>query len=273
MRDAQRGGLPGHARRSRRASRPPRVDRLALAREPELHLHGRLRARPDEPRHLVERGARAVGARGRAARSRRRRPRARRARRRGLLLGLRLEVRRLRHQAAHRAARGRRGARPRGRGHRGRRHARPLLAGLHRRLGVRAGLVHGAGRRHDQGNGPRRGRRHAPRASSSTASGRRARSTTSAATPTARPRSSSSRGCARTRPAGSAGRAGPPHRDDRHDRHLRRPSHHLRHERRRGPPRLAGPVRGEPRGALRRRGPPLHDRAGEHVGLRTRARP
>ena len=53
-------------------------------------------------------------------------------------------------------------ARPRGRGHRHRRHARALRAGLHRRLGLRARLVHEAGHRLDQVDRPRRRRDDAP---------------------------------------------------------------------------------------------------------------
>ena len=240
-------GRPGRGRR------PPGGGRLAVAGEPQLHLHGRLRDRPDEPGHLVGRGARPLGARGRAARPPGRRPRPRRARRRGLLLGLRLQVRRLRHQAAHRPARGRRRARPRGRGHRDRGDPRALLAGLHRRLGLRARLVHEAGLRHDQVDGPRGARARCARPSSSTASTRRAPFNSERRTPTARPRSSSSRGCARTRRQEG--------RDDRHHRRLRRASDDVRHQRRRGPSRLARAVRGEPREALRRRRPALHDRA------------
>ena len=41
--------------------------RLALAGEPELPLHGRLRPRPDEPHHQLRRGARAVGPRAGAS--------------------------------------------------------------------------------------------------------------------------------------------------------------------------------------------------------------
>ena len=164
-------------------------------------------------------------------------------------------------------------ARPRGRGHRRRRDPRALGARLHRRLGLRAGLVHEAGRGHDQGDGPRRGRLDAPGGARVRRARRRARSTASGATPTARPRSSSSRGCARTCRADGGKKKQPRRRrDDRDDRRLRRPPDHVRHERRRGASRLARPVRGEPRGALRRRRPPLHDRPREHVGRRARAR-
>ena len=48
------------------------------------------------------------------------------------------------------------------RGHRGRGHARALLAGLHRRLGLRARLVHGAALRFDQVDDPRGARGDAP---------------------------------------------------------------------------------------------------------------
>ena len=210
---------------------------------------------------------RPLGAGRRSARSPGRRPRPRRARRRGLLLGLRQEVRRLRHQAAHRPARGRRHARSEGRGHRGRGDARALLAGLHRRLGLRSRLVHGAGLRHDQVDDPQGAREDAP-------GGARVRRTRGAPVQLRAPRhvplgrGAAARVAARVR----ARQQEDSQHDDRHHRRLRRPSHHVRHQRREGPSRLARAVRGEPREAVRRPGDALHDRTRERLGLRARAR-
>ena len=164
VRDAERRGLPGarDATRSRPATTSPPTG-SPWPENPNCIYMGGFGLGPMNPVTSWNEELGLWVARRRAARPPGRRPRPGRARRRGLLLGLRQEVRRLRHQAAHRAARRRRGPRPRRRGHRRRGDARALLARLHRRLGLRAGLVHGAGRRHDQGDGPRRRRVDAPR--------------------------------------------------------------------------------------------------------------
>ena len=118
VRDAQREGV-----QALMADPVETADHLAAAgspwpENPNCIYMGGFGIGPMNPVTSLGRGARPVGPRGRAPRPAGRRPRARRHRRRGLLLGLRQQVRRLRHQAAHRAARRRRGARPRGRGHR-----------------------------------------------------------------------------------------------------------------------------------------------------------
>ena len=84
-------------------------------------------------------------------RRRHRHDRAHHHRRRGLALGLRDQVRRLRRQAARRRPSPPTQLGPASTAPRilHRHHPQPRLARLHRRLGLRARLVHGAGDRHD----------------------------------------------------------------------------------------------------------------------------
>ena len=159
-------------------------------------------------------------------------------------MGLRQEVRRLR----------RRSSSPRSSGaelgidparHRDRGHAQPRLAGLHRRLGLRAGLVHEPGRRDDQRRSARRSAPMAPAVLEFGEAEARALQPRAPRHLPLAPRSSRSAGCAPTCPArrqepAQARRAAE---GDRHHRRLRRPPHHQGDQRRRRPPGLAGRVR------------------------------